>query len=146
MGFFKSSRSHLESVEKDCQAVAQAAQEIRERCDRSLRGKYEMMQPEERATLLKDALGFQRKLVEALESARSHQKRMEEDQAPNEDLVAAHGRLLSASLDAQRAAKSLQDGRQSLREGLAEVETFFGASSKEARHVRKVLAELEAIP
>jgi hypothetical protein len=144
MAFFKSSRNHLEAVDKECQSVAQLAAQIRDKCDRSLRGKFEMMQPEQRATLLKDALGLYRKLLRALEAAREQQGKMTEEHADNEEAVVAHGKVLSASLDSQRAQSAMEEGRKSLREGLVEVEAFFGASSNEAKHVRKVLAELEA--
>jgi len=142
MSLFK--KNHLEAVDKECQVVAQLSAQIREKCDRSLRGKFEMMQPEQRATLLKDAHGLYRKLMRALEAAREEQARMTEEHADNEEAVLAHGRVLAATMDSQRAQSAMEEGRKSLREGLVEVEGFFGASSSEAKHVRKVLAELEA--
>jgi hypothetical protein len=144
MGFFKSSKSHLELLEKDCQEVATHSAAIREACDASLRGKYEYMRPEQRADLVRNGALASRKLQAALESARSRQKVMEADQCPSEDLLAAETRLLAASLDASRAQQALKDAKDSLIAGVAEIEEFYGAKSSEAKHLRKVIAEFQA--
>ena len=51
MGFFKSSKSHLEEIQQHCTEVTKLSRNVRDTCDRSLRGKYEYMRPEERADL-----------------------------------------------------------------------------------------------
>lgn len=144
MGFFSTSGSHFDRIQADCKSVSKLVGEARSRCDKSLRGKHEMMEPEERAGLLKQALHEIRDARKLLEGAKEHEHRMEQDQCPSEEILKAHARILEASLDIQRAEKSIEDGRRSLTEGLHEIEQFFGASSREAREVRKVIAEIEA--
>ena len=143
MGFFSSSDSHLDDIRKECLAISRKAQEARERCDASLRGKHEMMDPEQRASLLKQAQASVKDASKALQDARKREVRMEEDNCPSEDILAAHARVLEASLDVQRAEKAIEDGCQSLAQGLAEIEQFFGASSPEAKQVRRVIASLQ---
>ena len=144
MGFFKSSKSHVEILDQECRLIMQQAADVRERCDRSLRGKYENMQPEDRAALLKEAGALQKKLHATLTSAREREHLMTQDQCPSEDILTAHSRLLEAALDVGRADKSLEDARQSLLAGMHEIEQFYGPKSKEARQVRKVLDDLQA--
>jgi hypothetical protein len=144
MSFFKSSKSHVEILEQDCKAIMQQAGDVRERCDRSLKGKYANMLPEDRAALLKEAAAISKKLHVTLESVRERERLMAQDQCPNEDLLAANALVLDASLDVQRADKSLEDARQSLLAGMAEIEQFYGVKSKEARLIHKVLDELQS--
>ncbi len=146
MGFFKSSKSHLEVLEKDCLDIVKHAQEVRSLCDRSLRGKYENMMPEQRAGILKEANVIAGKLRATLDSARERERLMTDDQCPSEDLLTAHARVLDAALDVSRADQSIEEARQSLLAGMAEIEQFYGPRSKEARHVRRVLDELQSGP
>lgn len=142
MSFFKSSKSHVEILDQECGLIMQQAAEVRDRCDRSLRGKYQNMSPEERAALLKEGAVIQRKLHATLGSVKEREKVMAQDQCPSEDLLAAHARALEASLDVSRADKALDDARQSLIAGMAEIEAFYGVKSPQARQVRKVLDDL----
>ena len=142
MGFFKSSKSHVEVLEADCKLIAEQSTQVRSRCEKSLRGKYENMDPEARAALLKEGAQLARKLHETLLEAREREKSMEQDQCPSEDLLAAHAKVLEAQLDASRADKSLDEAKASLLSSVAEIEQFYGARSPEARHIQKILAEL----
>lgn len=144
MGFFNSSDSHLEEIQKDCLAVSRKAQEARDRCVASLRGKHELMEPEERAALIKGARASVKQAHELLDAARKREARMEEDHCPGEEILKAHARVLEATLDVQRAEQSIAEGCASIAEGLPEIEQFFGASSPEARQFRRVLADLQA--
>jgi len=143
MGFFKSSKSHLELLEKDCAQVAKLAAEASDLASRSLRGKYEYMQPDERADLYRRAAETSHSLRPLLESGRQHQRVMEQDQCPSEDLLAAESLLVAANLDVERAEKGVAEARASLISGMAEIEEFYGARSKEARYIHKLLADLE---
>ena len=69
---------------------------------------------------------------------------MESDQCPKEDVLAAESLMLSASLDATEAQKAVNEAHSSLLHGVAEVEQFYGPRSKEAKHLRKVLAQFQA--
>jgi hypothetical protein len=144
MGFFGSSDSHLDDIRKDCLAVSRKAQEARDRCDASLRGKHEMMDPAARASLLKQAKASLKDARKVLDSARQRETRMEEDRCTSEDMLTAHARVLEATLDVQRAEKAIKDGCDSIAQGVAEIEQFFGAGSPEAKQVRRVLADLQA--
>lgn len=144
MGLFSSSSSHLDQIRKDCVLISKRAAEARERCDKSLRGKHEMMDADERAELLKQARTGVREAKKQLEAVRDRQRQMDEDKCTSEDILAAHARVLEASLDVQRAEKAIEDGRQSLAQAIGEIEAFFGAGSPEAKAVRRVVAELEA--
>lgn len=144
MGFFSSSNSHLDDIRKDCATISGKAQEARDRCDKSLRGKHAMMDPEERAALLKQAKASVKEARKVLEGARVRETRMEEDQCPSEDMMAAHARVLESSLDVQKAEAAIEEGRVSLAQGLGEIEQFFGANSREAKQVRRVIADLQA--
>lgn len=143
MGFFGSSRSHVEQVEAECQAVAQHCAEIRRKCDESLRGKHEYMPPEQRADLVRESVALSRKAAAALAAAREKKSNMEQDQCPSEDLLAAESRIVAAQLDTQRAAHAVEEARQSLSEAVGEIEQFYGPRSKEAKSIRRVLADLE---
>ena len=143
MGFFSSSNSHLDDIRKECLGISRKAQEARDRCDASLRGKHEMMDPEQRANLLKQAQAAIKDARKTLDEARQRQVRMDEDNCPSEDVLAAHARVLEASLDVQRAEKAIADGCTSLEQGLGEIEQFFGAGSPEAKQVRRVIAGLK---
>src|SRR6185436_16149316 len=143
MSFFKSAKSHLEQLEKDCQEIAHKASDARTACDQSLKGKYENMQPEARAALLKQAQAACRSVRATLDAARQHLQAMEQDQCPGEELLAAQSKVLAATLDVDRASKALEESRQSLLSAMTEIEEFYGARSKEARHVRKILDELQ---
>lgn len=144
MGFFGSSSSHLDDIKKDCLAVNKKAQEIRDRCDKSLKGKHEMMDAEDRSALLKQARAAVGEAKSVLEKARQREHQMEADSCPSEDIMAAHNRILEATLDLQRSEKFIDDGRRSLQEGVAEIEAFFGANSTEAKQIRRVIADLDA--
>lgn len=144
MGFFKSSKSHSELLRDDCTTVADLAQQVRSLSERSLRGKYEYMQPEERARLVAEAHSLASRLEPTLSSARQRQETMEQDQCPSEELLQAQSLLLSANMDVTQAQKALDEARNSLVAGVAEVEEFYGASSKEARHLRRVLSQIQA--
>lgn len=144
MGFFKSSKSHLEVIEQECQAVGQHSSDILARCDQSLKGKFENMSPEDRASLLKEAGAFARKLRAAFATVDEHHQAMQQDQCTSEDLLTAQSRLVSAKLDVERASKSIDEARQSLEAGMAEIEQFYGPRSPEAKKVRRVLDDLAA--
>jgi hypothetical protein len=142
MGFFKSSKSHLDLLEHECGEVSRLATEVSDLASRSLRGKYEYMQPDERADLYRHAAELVRKLHAAIGAARSRQAVMEQDECPSEDLLAAQSLLVGANLDVERADKGVAEARNSLISGMAEIEEFYGARSKEARYIRKLLADL----
>ena len=144
MGFFKSSKSHLEDIQERCSEVSKLSQVVRDTCDRSLRGKYEYMRPEERADLVRAAHLDNEKLHAALEKAKARQSTMEADQCPSEDVLAAESIMLSATLDATQAQKALNEAHHSLVQGVSEVEQFYGPRSREAKHLRKVLAQFQA--
>ncbi len=144
MGLFSSSNSHLDEVRKECQSVSQRAAAARQHCDASLRGKHELMDPEDRARLLEKARAEVREGAKILESARRREKQMTEDNCPSEDILTAHARVLEATLDMQRAEQAIKDGRDSLAQAIPEIESFFGAGSREARQIRKTLADLDA--
>ena len=144
MGLFGSSSSHLDDIRKDCLTAIKKAQEARDRCDASLRGKHAMMDPEDRAKLLKQAQAAVKEAHSILEKARQRENKMAEDQCPSEDILAAHARVLEGTLDVQRAEKAIADGCHSLEQGLAEVEQFFGANSREAKEVRRVIQSLQS--
>ena len=143
MGFFDSSKSHVELLEKDCRLVAELAAKIRDRCDESLKGKYDYAQPEQRAEQVRDGLRLLEKLTAALASARERKAVMEQDQCPKEDLLAAQTLLLSVSLDVTRAEKAVADAKGSLVAGAAEIEAFYGPRSKEAKEMRRVLSDFQ---
>jgi hypothetical protein len=144
MGFFSSSKSHLELLEKECDLAITSSSKAREMCDRSLRGKYEYMPPEERAELLREAHALHKKIHAAVESARQHQADMESDQCPGEDLLAAQSLVLQANMDASRLDKALKEAGDSLVSGISEVEQFYGPRSAEAKHLRRVIGEFQA--
>lgn len=144
MGLFGSSNSHLEDIRKSCLAISQKAQAARDRCVESLRGKHELMEPEKRAALLKAARADVKEARKLLDGVRQREERMEEDKCPSEDMLAAHARVLEASLDVQKAEQSIEEGCDSVAEGLAEIEQFFGVNSPEARQVRRVIDGLRA--
>ena len=141
MGFFGSSKSHVDLLEKDCRLVHELAGKIFESCDKSLRGKYDYVAPEERAGLVRDCHETLAKLQSAIGSARERQRVMEQDQCPKEDLLGAQTLILSASLDVTKAEKAVADATTSLVTGAAEIEAFYGAGSKEAKQMRRVLAD-----
>ena len=144
MAFFKSSKSHLEVIETECQAIAEGAAAICDRCDRSLRGKFQNMMPEDRAALLKEAGALVKKLHASYATVQEQQQLMDQEQSTNEDRLAAQARLVAARIDVDRTTKSVDEARHSLVVGMAEIEQFYGPRSPEARHIRKVLDDLAA--
>jgi hypothetical protein len=144
MGLFSSGKSHLETIEAECQAIAQHAAGILSRCDQSLRGKFQNMSPEDRADLLKEAGALSKKLHAAFAVVEERQRAMEQSQGTSEDLLAGQTRLVAAKLDVERASKSMAEARQSLMSSMAEIEQFYGARSPEAKQVRRVLDDLAA--
>lgn len=145
MGFFGSSKSHIEKVEACCLAVGTACATARHHCDESLRGKHEYMSPEQRADLLREALSLVLKARGSLQDAREKKLAMEQDQCPTEDLLAGESKLVAAQLDLAAADQAVREARNSLLGGMAEIEQFYGARSKEAKHLRKVLSDLEVV-
>lgn len=143
MGFFKSSRSHLEEIQEHCDRIVELARSVRQASDRSLRGKYEYMRPEERANLVKEAHLFYEKLHTLMQAAKARQSAMEDDQCAKEDILAAESVLLSASLDAAGAHAALDEAHASLVQGISQVEEFYGLKSREAKHLRKVLSQFQ---
>ena len=144
MGFFKSGKSHLEVIEQETQVVAQHAADILSRCDQSLRGKFQNMSPEDRARLLKEAGVYSKKLAASFALVEDRQRSMEQDQCSNEDLLAAQSKAVAARLDVDRAARSMEEARQSLVTGMSEIEQFYGPRSPEAKKVRRILDDLAA--
>jgi hypothetical protein len=144
MGFFKSSKSSVDVLQDQCDLVMDLAKSVRTSCDRSLRGKYEYMKPEERADLVRAAHEGHQKMHAALEKAKSSQAKIESEGGNNEALLAAESLLLSASLDATEAQKALNEAHSSLVHGVSEVEQFYGPRSKEAKHLRRVLSQFQA--
>ena len=144
MGLFKSSKSHAELLQSECQEVASLAARVRKDCEQSLRGKYEYMAPEDRVGLLKDARGTAKRLHAALADARQRKAEMEKEESPSEALLAAESILLSAELDVRKADQTLREGETSLISGVSEIEEFYGPRSKEAKHLRKLITEFEA--
>lgn len=144
MGFFKSSKSHIEVIQEHCETVVELSKAVRLSCDRSLQGKYEYMKPEERADLVRAAHESNIKLRAALEKAKASQGRLDSENSGNEGVLAAESLLLSASLDATEAQKALNEAHSSLVHGVAEVEQFYGPRSREAKHLRKVLSQFQA--
>ena len=144
MGFFKSSKSHIEIIQEQCDLVVDLSRVVRSHCDRSLRGKYDYMRPEERADLVRLAHEEILKLQVALEKAKTRQATMDGESGGSEAELAAESVLLSASLDATEAQKSLTEAHSSLVHGMSEVEQFYGPRSKEAKHLRKVLSQVQA--
>jgi hypothetical protein len=142
--FFKSSKSHLEQLEADCQHVADASTRARAMCDQSLRGKYEYMAPEQRADLVRDAHAVAKELAGTLEQARHRQAAMDADQCLKEDLLTAETLVATAALDVSRLDKAVKDASESLLSGMAEIEQFYGPRSSEAKHLRRVLAEFQS--
>ena len=144
MGFFKSSRSHLEEIQEQCELVFDLARVVRSTCERSIRGKYEYMRPEERADLVRSAHEENKRLQAALERAKGRQITMDGDSSDGGQALAAESILLSASLDATQAQNALNEAHASLVQGVSEVEQFYGPRSREAKHLRKVLSHFQA--
>lgn len=144
MGLFKGKASPYEALQRLCSDVSNSAKVVRERAGSSLRGRYEYMRPEERADLLREAHEESLKLKSRLDEARSVRDALEAESDANEEILAAESLLLAASLDATEADKSLAEARNSLVQGMSEVESFYGPRSKEARHLRKVLSQFQA--
>ena len=48
MGFFKKGKSDARTLEEACAAVTSQARTVRDKCERSIRGKYEYMRPEQK--------------------------------------------------------------------------------------------------
>jgi hypothetical protein len=142
MGFFKSSRSHLEVIEQDCIGVTDLANSSRAKSEESLRGKFQNMMPEDRAGLLKEAGVMARKARTSFVAAQERQALMEKDQCSSEDLLAAETKALAAKLDLERMDKAIAEATSSLMSGMAEIEQFYGPRSKEARHIRRILEDL----
>ena len=142
MSFFKSSKSNLDQVEAECQDIATKAAEIRDRCDRSLRGKFENMMPEDRAALLKEAAALAKKVRASYATALDRKKAMESDQSTSEDRLKAESRLVAARLDVDRTAQSIEEAKQSLVAGMGEIEQFYGPRSPEAKQIRRVIDDL----
>ncbi len=144
MGFFKSSKSHLQEIRDQCLLVVDLSQSVRSSCQRSLAGKYEYMRPEERADLVKAAHEGNKRLHAALDKAKARQASLEGDRCDNEVVLTAESILLSATLDATAAQNALNEAHSSLVQGVSEVEEFYGRRSREARHLRKVLSRFQA--
>ena len=142
MGFFKSSKSRIEVIEAECQSIAESAAAVCDRCDKSLRGKFQNMAPEDRAGLLKEAAALARKLQASYATVQEQQQLMDQEQPTNEDRLAAQAKLVAARIDVDRMTKSIDEARQSLAVGMAEIEQFYGPRSPEAKHIRKVLDDL----
>ena len=143
MAFFKSSKSQVDEVQERCARVTAIATVVREKCEASLRGQYEYMQPEERAELLREADALAGEFRRALEQARESQRAMERDQAPGEALLTAESLVLSAGLDANQADRALAEAKNNFVAGMNEIEEFYGPRSKEARHLRKIVARFQ---
>ncbi|MEM7247522.1 MAG: hypothetical protein AAF533_19455 [Acidobacteriota bacterium] len=141
MGLFGRKKSPFDELQEQCQVVAREADSTRKKSEHSLRGKYEHMSAEERADLLKEALGSWKLAHSALDAARALQGKL--DKAGSEEQMAAESLILSANLDVSKADASLQEARNSLMKGVGEVEEYFGPKSKEAKHLRKVLSEFQ---
>lgn len=144
MGFFKSSKPHLQVIDSECQVIAECAAAICDRCDKSLQGKFQNMMPEDRAALLKEAAAFVKKLHASYAVVQEHQRLMDQEESTSEDRLAAQARVVAARIDVDRTIRSVDDARQSLVVGMAEIEQFYGPRSREARHIRKVLDDLAA--
>ena len=144
MGFFKSSKSHLEELQEQCELVVELSKSVRDACASSMRGKYEYMRPEERADLVRTAHEHNTRLQAALARAKGRQSAMDADHCDSELILGAESVLLSASLDATQAQRALNEAHASLVHGVSEVEEFYGPRSREAKHLRKVLSHFQA--
>lgn len=141
MGFFDSAKSHVDLLEKDCRLVGELSSRLREKCEQSVRGKYDYAPAGDRAELVRAAQDLLVKLHETHASAKERQRVMEGDQCPSQELMAAQTLLLAAGLDVTKAEKALAEARASLLTGIAEIEAFYGERSREAKEFRRVLSE-----
>ena len=129
-------------VQKYCARASDEAGTVLNLATKSKQGRYDRVPTDQRIQFLVDARKHMPKMNSSLAKAQEAKGKIDNKDISPEDALDAEMMLVTAIGDVEKAGEVFADARESLQQGLLEMEAFYGASHKTVRQIRKQMDSL----